>query len=44
VRENLVRVADEEQRKTNEMVGAELGYRYVASPLIWEEPGGPETL
>lgn len=44
VRENLVRVADEEQRKTNEMVGAELGYRYVGSPVIWEEPGGPETL
>ena len=44
VRENLVRVADIEQRKTNEMIGAELGYRYVASPIIWEEPGGPETL
>jgi hypothetical protein len=44
VRENLVRVADIEQRKTNEMIGAELGYRYVASPIVWEEPGGPETL
>ena len=35
------RVADVEQRKTNEMIGAELGYRYVGSPLIWDEPGGP---
>ncbi|HEX2567676.1 MAG TPA: FAD-dependent monooxygenase [Burkholderiales bacterium] len=39
---NLVRVAETEQRKSNEMIGAELGYRYVGSPLIWEEPGGPE--
>jgi hypothetical protein len=37
-------VANIEQRKTNEMVGAELGYRYVGSPIIWEEPGGPEQL
>jgi 2-polyprenyl-6-methoxyphenol hydroxylase-like FAD-dependent oxidoreductase len=43
-RDNLARVADIEQRKTNEMVGAELGYRYVGSPVIWEEPGGPEHL
>jgi hypothetical protein len=34
-----VRVADVEQRKTNEMLGAELGYRYADSPLIWPEPG-----
>ena len=41
-RAKLARVADVEQRKTNEMVGAELGYRYVGSPLIAEEPGeGP---
>ncbi len=33
------RVADVEQRKTNEMLGAELGYRYAGSPLIAEEPG-----
>ncbi len=44
VRENLTRVADVEQRKTNEMIGAELGYRYFGSPIIWDEPGGPETL
>lgn len=43
-RDNLTRVADVEQRKTNEMIGAELGYRYVGSPVIWDEPGGPEHL
>ena len=43
-RDNLIRVADVEQRKTNEMVGAELGYRYVGSPVIEDEPGGPEHL
>jgi len=43
-RVNLAQVADVEQRKTNEMIGAELGYRYVGSPIIWEEPGGPEHL
>jgi hypothetical protein len=42
LRTNLAAVADVEQRKTNEMIGAELGYRYVDSPLIWDEPGGPE--
>jgi hypothetical protein len=41
-RANLTRVADVEQRKSNEMIGAELGYRYVSSPIIWPEPGeGP---
>jgi len=43
-RDNLVRVANVEQRKTNEMIGAELGYRYVGSPIISDEPGGPEHL
>jgi 2-polyprenyl-6-methoxyphenol hydroxylase-like FAD-dependent oxidoreductase len=43
-RDNLARIADIEQRKTNEMIGAELGYRYQGSPIIWEEPGGPEHL
>ena len=43
-RDNLVRVAAVEQPKSNEMIGAELGYRYVGSPIIWEEPGGPEQL
>jgi len=41
-RANLMRIADVEQRKSNEMIGAELGYRYVDSPLIAAEPGeGP---
>jgi hypothetical protein len=44
LRRNLAEVADDEQRKTNEMIGAELGYRYTDSPLIWDEPGGPEHL
>jgi 2-polyprenyl-6-methoxyphenol hydroxylase-like FAD-dependent oxidoreductase len=43
-RQNLVNVADVEQRKTNEMVGAELGYRYVDSPIVMDIPGGPEHL
>jgi 2-polyprenyl-6-methoxyphenol hydroxylase-like FAD-dependent oxidoreductase len=43
-RDNLARIANVEQRKTNEMIGAELGYRYVGSPIIWDEPGGPEQL
>ena len=43
-RDNLARVADMEQRKTNEMIGAELGYRYVDSPIIDNIPGGPEHL
>jgi hypothetical protein len=41
-RANLTRIADVEQRKSNEMIGAELGYRYRGSPLIWPEAGeGP---
>ena len=41
-RANLVSVAEVEQRKSNEMIGAELGYHYSGSPLIWPEPGeGP---
>jgi 2-polyprenyl-6-methoxyphenol hydroxylase-like FAD-dependent oxidoreductase len=43
-REALAQVADVEQRKTNEMIGAELGYRYVGSPVIAHEPGGPAHL
>lgn len=38
-RRSLARTADVEQRKTNEMVGAELGYRYEGSPIIWPEDG-----
>jgi 2-polyprenyl-6-methoxyphenol hydroxylase-like FAD-dependent oxidoreductase len=41
-RTHLARVADREQRKSNDMIGAELGYRYVGSPIIGPEPGeGP---
>jgi 2-polyprenyl-6-methoxyphenol hydroxylase-like FAD-dependent oxidoreductase len=36
-RANLAHVADVEQRKSNEMIGAELGYRYANSPLICDE-------
>ncbi|MGC1777180.1 MAG: FAD-dependent monooxygenase [Xanthobacteraceae bacterium] len=43
-RKNLAAVADVEQRKSNEMIGAELGYRYVDSPVICNIPGGPEHL
>jgi 2-polyprenyl-6-methoxyphenol hydroxylase-like FAD-dependent oxidoreductase len=41
-REHLAAVANVEQRKSNEMIGAELGYRYVDSPVIADEPDGPE--
>ncbi len=40
-RANLVRVAEEEQKKSNRMIGAELGYRYENSPIIADEDGGP---
>jgi hypothetical protein len=40
----LAAVADVEQRKSNEMIGAELGYRYVDSAVICNVPGGPEHL
>jgi 2-polyprenyl-6-methoxyphenol hydroxylase-like FAD-dependent oxidoreductase len=43
-REHLAAVAAIEQRKVNEMRGAELGYRYVDSPIIDNIPGGPEHL
>jgi 2-polyprenyl-6-methoxyphenol hydroxylase-like FAD-dependent oxidoreductase len=43
-RDLLATIADVEQRKSNEMIGAELGYRYVDSPIICDIPGGPEHL
>ncbi len=43
-REIMTTIADVEQRKSNEMIGAELGYRYVDSPIICDIPGGPEHL
>ena len=41
-RARLAATAEREQRKVNEMNGAELGYRYVDSPIIDDIPGGPE--
>jgi len=43
-RHNLIAVAKVEQPKSNEMIGAELGYRYVDSPIVADIPGGPEHL
>jgi 2-polyprenyl-6-methoxyphenol hydroxylase-like FAD-dependent oxidoreductase len=43
-REVLTRTAEIEQPKSNEMIGAELGYRYINSPVICDIPGGPEQL
>lgn len=44
LRADVARVADLEQRKSNDMIGAELGYRYVDSPIIADIPGGPEHI
>src|SRR5262245_21202572 len=42
-RAKLAQIANVEQRKSNEMIGAELGYRYVGSPVAWPESAdGPE--
>jgi 2-polyprenyl-6-methoxyphenol hydroxylase-like FAD-dependent oxidoreductase len=43
-RDALARVAYAEQPKSNEMIGAELGYRYDHSPLVWSEDGEPPPL
>jgi len=43
IRANVAKIADKEQRKSNEILGIEAGYRYIDSPLIWPEPGeGPD--
>jgi 2-polyprenyl-6-methoxyphenol hydroxylase-like FAD-dependent oxidoreductase len=42
LRDMVAGIAAPEQRKSNDMVGAELGYRYVDSPVICDIPGGPE--
>ena len=44
LRAEITRVAEIEQRKSNDMIGAELGYRYVDSPIICDIPGGPQHL
>lgn len=38
----LLDIAKVEAPKTFRVLGAELGYRYVNSPIIFDEPGGPE--
>jgi 2-polyprenyl-6-methoxyphenol hydroxylase-like FAD-dependent oxidoreductase len=41
-RRHLAEIADREQRKSNDLLGIELGYRYIGSPLVVEEHGdGP---
>jgi 2-polyprenyl-6-methoxyphenol hydroxylase-like FAD-dependent oxidoreductase len=40
-RAHLAAVADIEQRKTNEMIGAELGYHYFGSPIVAAESEPP---
>jgi 2-polyprenyl-6-methoxyphenol hydroxylase-like FAD-dependent oxidoreductase len=43
IRSKVAEIANVEQRKTNEILGIEAGYRYVESPLIWQEPEqGPD--
>ena len=43
-RGRLAAVADVQQRKINEMAGAELGCRYADSSIVDGVPGGPEYL
>lgn len=38
-RRAVARLASVEQRKTHEMAGTELGYRYEQSPIVCHEPG-----
>ena len=40
--DHLLAIAKVEAPKTFRMIGAELGYRYANSPIIFDEPGGPE--
>lgn len=43
-RERIRDLVDKEQRKSNELLGIELGYCYLDSPLVAEEPGeAPDT-
>jgi hypothetical protein len=41
-RAEMTRMFDAEQRKVTEILGIECGYRYVDSPLLCNEPGGPD--
>ncbi|MFL5090644.1 MAG: FAD-dependent monooxygenase, partial [Xanthobacteraceae bacterium] len=40
--EHLLSIARDEAPKSFRVIGAELGYRYAGSPVICDEPGGPE--
>ena len=40
--DRLLDIAKREAPKTFRVGGAELGYRYAGSPVIFDEPGGPE--
>ena len=43
VRAEVAAIANVEQRKTNEILGIEAGYRYVDTSLVWPEAGsGPD--
>ena len=39
---HMLQLAREEAPKTFRVIGAELGYRYAGSPIVCDEPGGPE--
>ena len=39
---HMLELAREEAPKTFRVIGAELGYRYAGSPIVCDEPGGPE--
>lgn len=42
-REKIANLFDTEQRKVTEISGIESGYRYVNSPIVWQESGdGPD--
>src|SRR5580700_1601812 len=42
-RAQMATLFDTEQRKVTEILGIEAGYRYVNSPITWDEPGnGPD--
>jgi 2-polyprenyl-6-methoxyphenol hydroxylase-like FAD-dependent oxidoreductase len=42
-RARMASLFDVEQRKVTEISGIEAGYRYVDSPIVWQEPGdGPD--
>lgn len=40
IRNRLVSIADREQRKSNSLLGIEAGYRYLDSPIIWNDEQG----